>query len=441
MQQVEAAIRRASPRYAADSITNNAIPEAQALLDVPAPNTPSAASEASWVITSDSVQTFELAKREDINKTVKDVYALLTARNKIVKFETVDEQKTRVAKAEAELPQALAALSHLLLPPGANVSSRKKLLIVPDGALFYMPFGVLSFARTGTTGQPLVNAHEIVSLPSASTLAILRKELAGREAAPKAAAIFADPVFSKDDERYKTLAAKKREATMTSAALTVKSRGVELSDFSDLTRAAQEADGETDSLILSRLPFTRREAEAIRAAGSPLGIRTALDFLANRTAALDPELAQYRIIHFATHSFISNAHPEVSGIVLSLIDVNGKEQDGFLHARDVYNLRLPAELVVLSGCRTGLGKEIRGEGLVGMTQSFMYAGAARVLVSLWDVQDEATAELMKQFYQQMATAKLSPAAALRAAQAGMARDKRWSAPYYWAGFALQGEPR
>ena len=228
---------------------------------------------------------------------------------------------------------------------------------------------------------------------------------------------------------------------MTSAALTVKSRGVELSDFSDLTRAVQEADGETNSLILSRLPFTRREAEAIRAAGSPLGTRTALDFFANRTAALDPELAQYRIIHFATHSFISNAHPEVSGIVLSLIDENGKEQDGFLHARDVYNLRLPADLVVLSGCRTGLGKEIRGEGLVGMTQSFMYAGAARVLVSLWDVQDEATAELMKQFYQQMASGKLSPAAALRAAQAAMARDRRWSAPYYWAGFALQGEPR
>jgi CHAT domain-containing protein len=146
-------------------------------------------------------------------------------------------------------------------------------------------------------------------------------------------------------------------------------------------------------------------------------------------------------LHFATHGFLNSLHPELSGIVLSLVDPQGTQQDGFVRTVDVYNLRLPAELVVLSGCRTGLGEEIKGEGLVGLTRGFMYAGAARVLVSLWDVNDEATADLMPRFYAAMLVNRLKPAAALRVAQISIWREKRWQAPYYWAAFVLQGEPK
>jgi CHAT domain-containing protein len=127
--------------------------------------------------------------------------------------------------------------------------------------------------------------------------------------------------------------------------------------------------------------------------------------------------------------------------VFSLVDREGKDQDGFLPALEVYNLKLPVDLVVLSGCRTGLGKDVKGEGLVGLTRGFMYAGAARVLVSLWDVDDEATAALMTRFYEGMLGKRhLSPAAALRAAQISIAKEERWRSPYYWAAFVLQGEP-
>ena len=167
----------------------------------------------------------------------------------------------------------------------------------------------------------------------------------------------------------------------------------------------------------------------------------ALDFAANRETAISGQLAQYRIVHFATHGLLNNVHPELSGIVLSLVDEAGRPQNGFVRLHEVYNLKLPAELVVLSGCRTALGKEVKGEGLIGLTRGFMYAGAPRVVVSLWPVSDKGTAELMKRFYQGMLGKGLRPAAALRAAQIAMWKSKWWDAPYYWAGFVLQGEWR
>ncbi|HXG65462.1 MAG TPA: CHAT domain-containing protein, partial [Blastocatellia bacterium] len=207
------------------------------------------------------------------------------------------------------------------------------------------------------------------------------------------------------------------------------------------TRAALEAGAAGEGLRMPRLPFTRREAEAIAALAPATARKVALDFDASRHTALSPELGQYRYVHFATHGFLNTRHPELSGLVLSLVDEEGRDQSGFLRLRDIYNLRLPAELVVLSGCRTGLGKEVRGEGLVGLTRGFMYAGAARVLVSLWDVGDESTAELMARFYRGLLKEGQSAAAALRAAQVSMWKEKRWQAPYYWAAFVLQGEPK
>ena len=164
-----------------------------------------------------------------------------------------------------------------------------------------------------------------------------------------------------------------------------------------------------------------------------------MDFAASRATATRADLIQYRIVHFATHALINSTPPELSGIVLSLVDERAQPQDGFLRAHEIYNLRLGADLVVLSGCQTALGQDVRGEGLVGLTRGFMYAGATRVVASLWNVKDAATSELMRRFYRGLLKDGLGPAAALRAAQVSMWRDPRWSAPYNWAGFVLQGE--
>jgi CHAT domain-containing protein len=166
-----------------------------------------------------------------------------------------------------------------------------------------------------------------------------------------------------------------------------------------------------------------------------------LDFKASREAATSSELASYRIVHFATHGLLDDQHPELSGLVLSLVDENGRPRDGFLRLNDIYNLRLNPDLVVLSACQTGLGKEVRGEGLIGLTRGFMYAGARSVAASLWKVDDVATRELMMRFYGKMFKSGLRPAAALRAAQLEMLKSSEWRAPYYWAGFVLQGEWR
>jgi CHAT domain-containing protein len=167
----------------------------------------------------------------------------------------------------------------------------------------------------------------------------------------------------------------------------------------------------------------------------------ALDFEANRRMATSTALAKYRIVHFATHGILDNKHPELSGLVLSLINKEGNPQDGFLKLQDIYNMRLPVDLVVLSGCETGLGEQINGEGLLSLTRGFMYAGASRVVASLWKVSDIATASLMADFYKAMEHDGMPPAAALRAAQVKMWKQRQWSSPYYWGAFQIQGDWR
>jgi CHAT domain-containing protein len=336
----------------------------------------------------------------------------------------------------------------MLLGPVAARLRGKRLLIVADGALQYLPFAALPLPRASgpppraSDYVPLVAEHEIVSLPSSSVLAVLRREMAGRKPAPKSVVVLADPVFDPSDERVR--AGKPVAADRAHSRRDGGQRG-DTSPVSDsLTRSLEDVagDGEPAPAVLPRLLFTRREAEAIAALASPGQSEIALDFAASRAAATDPRLSQYRYVHFATHVVLNTRHPELSGIVLSLVDPEGKEQNGFLLAHEVYNLSLPSELVVLSGCRTGLGKDVRGEGLVGLTRGFMYAGAPRVLVSLWKVDDRSTAELMARFYERvLAGGRLTPAAALRSAQLRMWRSGRWRAPYYWAAFTLQGEYR
>src|SRR5262249_37060547 len=228
-----------------------------------------------------------------------------------------------------------------------------------------------------------------------------------------------------DDVRVKQAAAQAGKETSSPTPASGDTRGV----ADDLARSAKEA-GVTS---WKRLPFTREEAEVIVQLAQQQSLQ-ALDFAASRATATNPELNQYRVVHLATHGLLNSRHPELSGIVLSLVDERGRPQNGFLRLHDIYNLRLNAGLVVMSACQTGLGKEVKGEGLVGLTRGFMYAGAARVVASLWSVRDQATAELMKRFYQGMLKEGLRPAAALRAAQVSMWKEGRWEAPYYWAGF-------
>lgn len=388
-----------------------------------------------FVVTKDSLQTFELPKQTEIQEKARAYFDALTARNKKIKFETAEEKQTRIEKADADLPNLAENLSRIILEPAENLLTKKRLLIVADDILQYIPFASLPLKNK----QPLVTNHEIVSLPSASTLAVLRKEFGNRQAASKTVAVLADPVFTASDERYKTLEATKKRNSPNQIAVSAKTRGAETDE---LNRASDDfAEGEP-GYNFSRLPFTRKEADAISALTQTNAKKVSLDFSANLSNATNPDLANYKIIHFATHSFINSRRPELSGIVLSLVDENGNPQNGFLRTDEIYNLNLPVELVVLSGCKTGLGKEIRGEGLVGLTRGFMYAGVKRVAVSLWDVNDEATAELMSRFYKEMLSRKkLSPASALHQAQLSMSKDKRWSHPYYWAGFILQGEPK
>ena len=192
---------------------------------------------------------------------------------------------------------------------------------------------------------------------------------------------------------------------------------------------------------MPRLAATRQEADAIVATVPPALALKKVGFDASRTAALGSELAQYRIVHFATHGVFDNENPGLSGLILSLYDEKGQPQDGFLRLHDIYNLQLPAELIVLSACNTALGKQVKGEGLMGMVRGFLYAGGQRVVASLWKVDDEATGELMKRFYSEMLQMNRSPAAALRQAQIAMWQQDRWRPPFYWAAFAMQGEWR
>jgi CHAT domain-containing protein len=204
-----------------------------------------------------------------------------------------------------------------------------------------------------------------------------------------------------------------------------------------MARAIRSVTGD-ERAGLRRLLSSRDEAEAITSL-APASALKALDFNASRPTALSDQIGQYRIVHFATHGLLDSMRPELSGLVLSLVDENGKEQDGYLRLNEIYNLKLNADLVVLSACQTGLGKEVRGEGLVGLTRGFMYAGTPRVAASLWQVNDAATAELMKRFYRGMLKDSLRPAAALRAAQLEMMSRPAWKSPYFWGAFVMQGE--
>ncbi len=293
-----------------------------------------------------------------------------------------------------------------------------RIAVASDGALQFVPFGVLS-----VEGAPLLARHEVVHLPSASVLSMLRRELAARPPAQKTLAVIADPVVETGDPR-------------------VGSSASEPSDGGDRKNGELlQSAADTGLAAIARLPYTREEAEAILTLAGEAESLRALDFEASRTAVLAGNLSQYRMVHFATHGILNSRHPALSGLVLSLFDSNGRSVDGFLRLHDIYGLKLRANLVVLSACRTALGEEIEGEGLVGLVRGFMYAGAPRLVATLWDVRDESTALLMKRFYRGILEEGLTASQALRNAQLHLSSQERYRAPFYWAGFVLQGEWR
>jgi CHAT domain-containing protein len=320
---------------------------------------------------------------------------------------------------------ATKELSKLILAPVADKLGQKRLVIVGDDALQYIPFAALTSGKSADASdyQPLIVNNEIINLPSASTIAILRKELIGRTKAPKTLAILADPVFSANDKRVTS-----KPANITND----NNQQLQQSALKQSLRSVNRSQ-------IERLEDTLAEAQEILKFVPVSNSLQAFNFDANYNWATSKQLSQYRILHFATHGFVDSINPELSGIVLSLVDKQGKPQRGFLRLNDIFNLNFPSELVVLSACETGLGKEVKGEGLVGLTRGLMYAGAARVVLSLWKVDSEATKELMSKFYTQMLQQGKSPSAALRTAQIEM--WKQGHKPYEWASFTLQGEWR
>ncbi len=190
---------------------------------------------------------------------------------------------------------------------------------------------------------------------------------------------------------------------------------------------------------LSRLTYSSAEADAIYATAPRGTTMIVKGFSANRETAMSSHIGEYQILHFATHGFLDSEHPELSGIVLTMVDPKGVQQNGVMPLHDIYSLNLSAEVTVLSACQTALGKDISGEGLIGLTHSFMSAGSRSVVASLWKVEDRATAHLMRGFYESMLQQGLSTGAALRAAKLQMIKQKEWRQPFFWAGFVLQGE--
>lgn len=409
-RRTQSEIRQASPRYAAlmQPQPLNAA-EIQRLLDDDTVLLEFSLGEKAsylWVVTSSAINSHQLPPRAEIESSVRLAYEKLRTRPQ------------RGAPLDKQFSEQLTSLSQMLLGSAAAQLNKKRLAIIGSGALAYLPFAALP-APQSKSYQPLMASHEIVNLPSASVLSVIRRETQNRKPASQALAVIADPVFETSDPR-------------------VTNAKSQLALSASLTRALKTTNARDG---LSRLAFSRQEADAIYGIAPRASSFKATDFNASRKTVTSETLSQYRLLHFATHGLLNSDQPELSGLVFSLVDEKGQSQDGFLRLHEVFNLKLNADLVTLSACETGLGKEIKGEGLIGLTRGFMYAGTPRVVASLWNVDDLATAELMKLFYRGLLKGGLRPAAALRAAQLELSRQSRWAAPYFWAGFILQGEWR
>ena len=375
-----------------------------------------------WVITSARLSGFDLGSSADLERPATK------ARDALAR------SQPRVARGLAQ--RSLDHLAQALTAPLTSMTHRRW-LIVPDGALHGTPFAALPLADR----RPVVSHHEVVTLPSLTVLARLRAR--GVERAKTAAkdsqrgelAVLADPVFDVHDPR---LSPTKLQPSNSQPSKSQPTRSADGSvgpqnlDFDPVWRPSE--------LNLPRLPFSAAEAERIAKFFPPDRVRIQTGFDATAASVIGGELNHFRRLHFATHAIVDDRHPERSGLALSAVDSRGRPlKAGFLRLAELFKLRLDADLVTLSACRSALGKPLRGEGLLGLSRGFFAAGARRLVAGLWDVDDRAAVELMAAFYEHSARDGLDSAAALAAAQRRLRDDPRWSAPFYWAGFVLLGD--
>jgi CHAT domain-containing protein len=449
---IENQIRAASPKYASltapqpltlSEVQQKVLDDKTALLEY------SLGEQNSYLfaVTPASVALYKLPARSEVDSQAQALRAALIPpklQRRIVGIDVAEATRglsltTDPAQAGPATPFATAsnALYKTAVEPAASVVGDKRLLVVADGALNYVPFEALVTAPGGTDYASLpylIKTNEVVYAPSASVVAVIRQQ--ATKPTGKSLLLVADPVFNPSDPRAKGAPAVPQGGADT--------RGLALSSsVSDVTGGAQTSEAaQTIGSRLARLNGTRVEADQIarltRASGGQAD--EWLDLEANEANVTTRDLKKYRAIHIATHGLLNAERPQFTGIVLSL--VGNKTGDGFLRTDEIFNLNLGGSLVMLSACETGLGKEKRGEGVIGLTRAFMYAGAPTVGVSLWSVADKSTADLMTDFYKRLlATPDASPSASLRGAQVAMIDGKKYAAPFYWAPFVLVGEWR
>ena len=386
-----------------------------------------------WAVSQDSITSHVLPySKATIDQAARAVVEVISNPGMYgVEVTTPDDEGRTIANTTS-------MLSDMILSPVASQLGQNRLVIVADGELQYVPFAALNLpGQSADAYTPLVVNHDIVNLPSASTIAILRETvIQDRQPAPKTLAVLYDPVFELNDERFNQA---------TSAANPGFAQATDPVDFDQqLNEAALERVlRNVSSGYIPRLMHTKPEAEGLMALVPDADELSTSDFAANYPWLEQPELSQYRYIHLATHGFFNEEDPELSGLVLARFDQAGNSQRGYLRLGDLFNLDLPAEMVVLSACQTALGENVKGEGIVGVTRGLMYAGAPRVVTSFWNVDDEATADFMQRFYQRILSNQESPAAALSATQRELWQepDIYINSPYLWAAFTLQGEWR
>jgi CHAT domain-containing protein len=359
-----------------------------------------------WAVTKSEVRVFTLQNEATITAAVSDLYAHLSSTPE--KEETVEQLQRK--------------LSDLVLAPLNGQVAGHRLVIVSDGSLNYIPFQSLTY-----NNQPLIQNYEVINAPSASVLAQLHHEQMSRPVPEHILAAFGDSVFQTNLSQF---------ANSNSPDLVA--RQSEENPWQHTLRDLELKEDSLDPVVVQPLFYSKVEiANLRRLAGDQAFVATGFD--SSRDVLQGTDLSKYAILHLATHGFFDPKRPERSGLLLSIYDRNLRPTNGFVSIQDIYNLRAPVDLVVLSACRTGLGRDVRGEGLIGLTRGFMHAGASSVVATLWKVDDEATAELMKRFYTAMLQHGMTPAAALRFAQNEIRSEPRWKSPYYWAAFTIQGD--
>ena len=372
-----------------------------------------------WAVSKKEVSYYILPARKLIESRIEKMRQTFDSRQSLTN-EEAQAHHQRIADLENIFNQEAQLLSIDLLGQISAQLQNKRLIVIPDGKLALLPLSALPVPNSE---ELLISRHEIVYQPSASFLNVLTKIRNSANPAYKDLLIFADPVFSDIDNRLLT---KKEEKTISPSFF-----GLNLRDF-----RLYDANGK-----IPRLFATMEEADSIAETVGKSRTTIASGFAANRDRVLNPELKDYRILHFATHGLIDVERPEVSSIVLSQFDESGQKREGFLRLQDIYALDLKSDLVVLSACQSGVGKEMRGEGLMSLNNAFLQAGAKTVVSSAWKVDDKATAELMQKFYANLIGKSLTPSESLRQAQLEMSQSPRFKSPFYWAAFTIQGEYR